>query len=78
MGGRVLGEIDEYFIGELKIGDAFVFGGDIVRFEGLREMEAYVSRATAKSPLIPSYPGGRFPLSTHLSRNWAHLTTVCQ
>ena len=67
MGGRVLGEIDEYFIGELKIGDAFAFGGEIVRFEGLREMEAYVSRATAKSPLIPSYPGGRFPLSTHLA-----------
>ena len=67
MGGRVLGEIDEYFAGELKIGDAFAFGGEIVRLEGQREMEVYASRATAKDPLIPSYPGGRFPLSTHLA-----------
>ena len=67
LGGRVLGEIDELFVGELKVGDAFVFGGEVVRFEGQREMEAYVSRATAKDPIIPSYPGGRFPLSTHLA-----------
>ncbi len=67
LGGRVLGEIDEMFASELKVGDAFVFGGEVVRFEGLREMEAYVSRAAAKDPIIPSYPGGRFPLSTHLA-----------
>ncbi|MGI9422635.1 MAG: ligase-associated DNA damage response DEXH box helicase [Hyphomicrobiaceae bacterium] len=67
-GGRVLGEIDEYFVGELKIGDAFVFGGLVVRFEGLRETEAYVSKAMAQDPLIPSYPGGKFPLSTHLAQ----------
>ena len=67
IGGRVLGEIDEMFIGELKTGDAFVFGGEIVRLEGQREMDVYVSRGTASDPLIPSYPGGRFPLSTHLA-----------
>ncbi len=66
-GGRVLGELDEYFVGELKVGDAFVFAGQVLRFEGLRETEAYVSRATALDPLIPSYPGGKFPLSTHLA-----------
>ena len=66
-GGRVLGEIDEYFAGELKVGDAFVFGGEIVRFEGHRETEVFVTRATASDPIVPSYPGGRFPLSTHLA-----------
>jgi ATP-dependent Lhr-like helicase len=66
-GGRVLGEVDEYFIGELKPGDAFVFAGLVVRFEGLRETEAFVSRAAARDPIIPSYPGGKFPLSTHLA-----------
>lgn len=67
MGGRVLGEIDEWFAGELKPGDAFVFGGEVVRLEGTRETEVFVSRATANDPIVPSYPGGRFPLSTHLA-----------
>jgi len=66
-GGKVLGEIDEYFAGELKVGDAFVFAGQILRFEGMRETEAYVSKATARDPMVPSYPGGKFPLSTHLA-----------
>lgn len=66
-GGRVLGEIDEMFMAELGIGDTFVFGGEIVRFEGLRDTDVFVSRAWDDTPKIPSYPGGKFPLSTHLA-----------
>jgi len=68
VGGRVVGEIDEWFAGELKTGDAFVLGGETLRLEGFRDNEVFVSRATAKDPIVPSYPGGRFPLSTHLAR----------
>ncbi|MGE0055618.1 MAG: ligase-associated DNA damage response DEXH box helicase [Hyphomicrobium sp.] len=66
-GGRVLGEVDEYFIEQLSPGDTFAFAGEIVRFEGLRDTEAYVSRSNAKDAMIPSYAGGKFPLSTHLA-----------
>lgn len=66
-GGRVLGEVDEYFIEQLKPGDTFAFAGEVVRFEGLRETEAFVSRTSATEPMIPSYGGGKFPLSTHLA-----------
>ncbi len=66
-GGRVLGEIEEYFIEQLPIGATFAFAGETLRFEGLRDTEAYVSRAHAKDPMIPSYMGGKFPLSTHLA-----------
>ena len=66
-GGRLLGEVDEYFVEQLKPGDTFVFAGEVVRFEGLRETEAFVSRASGADPMIPSYGGGRFPLSTHLA-----------
>lgn len=66
-GGRVLGEIDEYFIGALAPDDTFVFGGEVVRLEGVSDTEAFVSRAAARDPKIPSYPGGKFPLSTHLA-----------
>ena len=68
MGGRVLGEVDEYFIEQIPLGATFVFAGEVLRFEGLRETEAYVSRATASDPMIPSYAGGRFPMSAHLAR----------
>lgn len=68
-GGRVLGEIEEYFIEQLAIGDTFIFGGEVLRFEGLREAEAYVSRARTDNPMIPSYMGGKFPLSTYLAES---------
>ncbi len=66
-GGRVLGEIDEYFAEQLPPRATFVFAGEVLRFEGLRDTEVYVSRASASDPMIPSYGGGRFPMSTHLA-----------
>ncbi len=66
-GGKVLGEIDEFFVGELEIGDTCVFAGEVVRLEGTRGSDAFVSRAFASEPKVPSYPGGKFPLSTHLA-----------
>ncbi len=66
-GGRLLGEMEEYFFTQLAPGDTFLFGGEIVAFEAMRENEAYVSRAWAKDPKIPSYMGGKFPLSTYLA-----------
>lgn len=66
-GGRMLGEIEEYFIEGLVSGDTFVFGGEIVRYEALVEDEVYVSRANTTDPKVPSYMGGKFPLSTYLA-----------
>ncbi len=66
-GGRVLGEMEESFFGTMAVGDTFMFGGEVVAFEGMRENEAFVSRAQATDPKIPSYMGGKFPLSTYLA-----------
>ncbi len=66
-GGRILGEVDEYFIEQLRPGDAFVLAGEVLRFEGMSETEAFVTRASARDPIIPSYNSGKFPLSTHLA-----------
>lgn len=65
--GRVLGEMEEYFFGQLVVGDTFVFSGEVVAFEGMRDNEAFVSRAFDKDAKVPSYMGGRFPLSTYLA-----------
>lgn len=66
-GGRMLGEIEEYFIEGLVAGDTFVFGGEIVRYEALVEDQVYVSRANDSDAKVPSYMGGKFPLSTYLA-----------
>jgi ATP-dependent Lhr-like helicase len=67
-GGRRLGQLEEYFIEQLSVGDTFVFAGDVLRFEGLREDAAYVTRASDPQAQIPSYNGGKFPLSTFLAQ----------
>ena len=66
-GGRMLGEIEEAFIEGLVLGDTFVFGGEVVRYEALAEDMVYVSRANDKDAKVPSYMGGKFPLSTYLA-----------
>ena len=63
----MLGEIEEYFIEGLVVGDTFVFGGEVVRYEALVEDQVYVSRANDKDAKVPSYMGGKFPLSTYLA-----------
>jgi ATP-dependent Lhr-like helicase len=66
-GGSVLGEIEEYFVETLAQGDTFLFAGKVVRFEGIRENECYVTNAAGNDPKVASYMGGKFPLSTYLA-----------
>ena len=66
-GGRLLGEVEEYFIETLRPGDTFVFAGEILKYEALVEDEVYVSRSDATDPKVPAYEGGKFPLSTYLA-----------
>ncbi|HEY4943452.1 MAG TPA: ligase-associated DNA damage response DEXH box helicase [Rhizomicrobium sp.] len=66
-GGRVLGQLEEYFVEQLTSGDTFIFSGHVLRFEGMREDGAYVSRTNDAEAQIPSYNGGKFPLSTFLA-----------
>ena len=68
MGGRVLGEVEEGFIDQLTPGMTFVFAGEVLRFEGLEDTQAFVTRAPGADAMIPSYAGGKFPLSTHLAK----------
>ncbi len=66
-GGRMLGQVEEYFVEMLNVGDSFVFAGEVLKYEALVEDEVYVSRSNAKDPKVPSYEGGKFPLSTYLA-----------
>lgn len=66
-GGPVLGKIEEYFIETLAPGDTFLFAGKVLRFEGIRESECFVSNAPGGDPKVPVYAGGKFPLTTYLA-----------
>ncbi|MEX0759424.1 MAG: ligase-associated DNA damage response DEXH box helicase, partial [Tistlia sp.] len=67
-GGRRLGEVEEYFVQTMVPGDSFLFAGQLLRYEALRETDVLVSRAGAGGePKIPAYMGGRLPLTTHLA-----------
>jgi ATP-dependent Lhr-like helicase len=84
-GGPKLGEVEEWFIDQLVPGDTFLFAGQILRFEGLTDTAALVTRSSSQTPKIPSYNGGKFPLSTFLAARvramihdragWTHLPT---
>ena len=65
--GRVLGEVEEYFVNALLPGDSFIFAGQLLASEGMRENTVLVSRAKGGDPKVPAYAGGRLPLSTHLA-----------
>ena len=66
-GGRPLGEVEESFAAGLNQGDTFLIGGQIVAYEGLREMTVEVSRNAAKKPKIAVFGGTKFATSTKLS-----------
>ncbi len=65
--GPTLGEVEEYFVQGLQPGDTFVFAGEVLKFEGIRDLAVIASRATGAEPKVPAYAGGRLPLTTHLA-----------
>ena len=66
--GHVLGQVEERLIMNLERGDTFFFAGQVLRFEGIRDMNAEVTAAPNESAKIPAFSGGRMPLSTYLAQ----------
>ena len=67
LGNKNLGNIEENFVVNLSPGDTFLFGGQVLCFEGISNAAVIVSRAKGSEAQIPSYGGGRLPLSSNLS-----------
>lgn len=64
--GKYLGQVEEWFISKLTPGDAFWFAGrclELVRFKGI---EATVRLSKQNKGQVPSFMGGRMPLSAEL------------
>lgn len=67
IGGRKVGEAEEWYFEQLSPGDTFVFAGQVWAFQGINGMDALVTHATDKDPKIPSWGGAQFPLGTSLA-----------
>jgi ATP-dependent Lhr-like helicase len=70
-GGRI-GAMEESFISRLKPGDVFTFGGRALELAQVRDMTAYVKRASSARGAMPQWAGSRMPLSSEL----AHASLV--
>ena len=66
-GGGTLGQVEESFIARLKAGDCFVFGGRILEYVRTQDMVAFVRKASGKRGVVPSWSGGKMPLSSELA-----------
>ena len=64
--GGSLGSIEERFLARLRPGDRFVFAGRTLELVRIRDMTAYVKKASGKAT-VPAWAGGRLPLSTLLA-----------
>ncbi|WP_306115452.1 MULTISPECIES: ligase-associated DNA damage response DEXH box helicase [unclassified Roseovarius] len=72
-GGKPLGEVEEGFAASLTPGDTFLIGGQIVRYENLREMTVEVSRDRGRKPKVAVFSGTKFATSTQLSHRILRL-----
>ncbi|MEW9798545.1 ligase-associated DNA damage response DEXH box helicase [Alteromonas sp. CYL-A6] len=65
--GKIIGEVEEYFAQQLTPGDTFLFAGEVLEFEAIRDMQLHARPGKGKEPKVPSYVGGQMPLSTFLA-----------
>jgi ATP-dependent Lhr-like helicase len=66
--GGFIGVIEEGFITRLNPGDVFTLAGRNLELVSIKEMTALVRKSNAKKSLVPSWQGGRMPLSANLGK----------
>ena len=65
--GKYLGTIEESFISRLNPGDVFWFAGRSLELVRIKEMEVHVRKSNRTRGIVPSWQGGRMPLSSQMS-----------
>jgi ATP-dependent Lhr-like helicase len=68
LGGGYIGIIEEYFISRLDVGDAFTLAGRQLELVAIKDMTVIAKKSNAKKSRIPSWLGGRLPLSESLGK----------
>jgi ATP-dependent Lhr-like helicase len=65
--GKYLGSIEEWFLSRLRPGDVFWFAGRNLELVRIKDMAAQVRPSKSKNGIIPSWEGGKMPLSSQLA-----------
>lgn len=68
MTGGFVGVIEEYFISRLEPGETFTLAGRTLELVMIKDMTVLVKKSNKKKSIVPSWNGGRMPLSTNLGR----------
>ncbi|HVG11530.1 MAG TPA: hypothetical protein VM843_00945, partial [Flavisolibacter sp.] len=66
--GGYIGMIEEYFISRLEPGDAFTLAGRQLELVMIKDMTVMVKKSNVKKSQVPSWLGGRLPLSASLGK----------
>lgn len=69
LNGKLIGHIEEWFISKLKPGDVFFLAGSPLEILHIRDSEVTVRKSKSKQGIIPSWQGGRMPLSSQLTES---------
>jgi ATP-dependent helicase Lhr and Lhr-like helicase len=64
--GGYVGVIEEYFISRMEPGEVFTLAGRNLELVMIKDMTVLVRKSTAKKSRVPSWNGGRMPLSANL------------
>jgi ATP-dependent Lhr-like helicase len=66
LSGGYIGVIEEFFISRLKEGSVFALAGRNLEFIMIKDMTVIVKKSNSQKPIVPSWNGGRMPLSANL------------
>ncbi len=66
LSGGYVGVIEEWFISRLEPGSVFTLAGRNLEYIMIKEMTVIVKKSNSKKSLVPSWQGGRMPLSANL------------
>jgi len=73
LSGGTIGQVEEGFIARLSKGDHFVFAGRVLEFVRMQDMAAYVRVGSKKKGTVPSWAGGKMPLSSEMAESVLEL-----
>ncbi|MEL7002383.1 MAG: ligase-associated DNA damage response DEXH box helicase, partial [Bacteroidota bacterium] len=67
LSGKYIGTVEEYFVSRLNPGDVFWFAGRNLELVRFKDMIVQVKNTKKKAKSVPSWQGGRMPLSSQMS-----------
>ncbi|MBC7902790.1 MAG: ligase-associated DNA damage response DEXH box helicase, partial [Gemmatimonadaceae bacterium] len=74
--GGYIGVIEEYFISRMEPGTVFTLAGRQLELVMIKDMTVLVRKSNATKSIVPSWNGGRMPLSANLGKKLREQLTI--